>query len=304
MIKHSWSILLAVLVLAGAAGYGQSRFLVATWGGNSPEWNRALGVSAIRIGCSDRPASCLKQVDEIARTQGVSRVYLAVLLKPGDSPADFALYGREGSAHRNLGEVGFDDFVSQAGKSKLGPEDLSALVEGLARSLASGGGKLDLGVTIYRDQLQTGELDRLGLGDGARRSVGLVHLYPHYRKERRSLAEDVAAAKRAFPGAKVILGSYAYDRREYLPCAAGTKNRCAPEEETSLFESQLKEELGLVQSGDAIGIEFFPGNFGSEEGWKGWDNPRSCKDGGRAECVELTRQMRKKLRDAMSSLGR
>ena len=64
----------------------------------------------------------------------------------------------------------------------------------------------------------------------------LFTLFPHYRKERKSVTDYIAEAKRAFPNAKVILGIYAYDRREYLPCSADIHVPCSNEEEIDLFE--------------------------------------------------------------------
>jgi hypothetical protein len=158
-----------------------------------------------------------------------------------------------------------------------------------------------LGVTIYQDQLTSGALDHLQLSDTSRRSIGFVHLYPHYRKERKPVADYIAQAKQAFPNAKVILGNYAYDRREYLPCSPDDHARCSREEEISLFDQNLREGLRIVRSGAVAGIEFFPGNFGFEDSWKGWNNARACKQGERSACVQNTLAMRERLRADMGN---
>jgi hypothetical protein len=274
-------------------------FLVITWGGNSPEWNRALHVSGIRIGCSDAPASCIQQVDQMAASQHVSSVFLGILLKPTNVAANSAIFGNLALSHPNLAEVGFDDFVSQCEKTQLGPSELSSLLQTIASNLKSRSAKVQFGATIYQDQLVTGELDRLQLSDGARQSIDTVHLFPHYRKERKSVTEYIAEAKRVFPNARVILGVYAYDRREYLPCAAGTHEACSSEEEVNLFDQVFRENLKIANSGAVAGIEFFPGSFGGEDSWKGWDAARACKQGERATCVQNTVAMRGKVREAM-----
>src|ERR1700722_12209417 len=302
MTKRQTVAAFFVLLFAAAAllsARPQPGFMVLTWGGNSPEWNRVLHVSGIRIGCSDAPASCIQQVDQMAASQHVSSVFLGILLKPANVAANSAMFGNLVLSHPNLAEVGFDDFVSQCEKTQLGPSELSSLLQTIASNLKSRSAKVQFGATIYQDQLVTGELDRLQLSDGARQSIDIVHLFPHYRKERKSVTDYIAEAKRVFPNAKVILGVYAYDRREYLPCSAGDRAACSSEEEVNLFDQAFREDLRIASGGGAAGIEFFPGNFGAEESWKGWDSPRACKQGERAACVQNTIAMRDKVREAM-----
>jgi len=297
---------LFLTVLSGIAfsvAAAKSQFMVITWGGNSPEWNQILHLSGVRIGCSDASASCLKEVDQIAASQHVSSVFLAIALNPSRVASDAATYGSVAGTHPSLVEVGFDDFVSQAQKTNLDPAALSSLLESVASNLKARNSKLQMGITLYQDQLDSGQLDRLQLSDSARRSVDYVHLFPHYRKERKPVSEYIARAKQVFPNAKVMLGVYAYDRREYLPCAIGDQARCSSEEEVNLFDQNLRGDLQIASSGEAAGIEFFPGNFGDEDAWKGWNNPRACKQGEKGVCVQNTVAMRAKIRDEMRSAG-
>lgn len=297
--------LLAFFALLGAAtavlAIPNDHFMVITWGGNSRDWNQALHLSGVRIGCSDAPASCIQQVDQMAASQHVSSVFLGILLNPANVATNAATFGNLALSHANLAEVGFDDFISQCEKTHLGPGELSSLLETVASNLKSHTSRVQFGATIYQDQLITGELDRLQLSDAARRSIELVHLFPHYRKERKSVTDYIAEAKRAFPSAKVIIGIYAYDRREYLPCSADNHVPCSNEEEIDLFDKVLREDLRIASSGGAAGIEFFPGNFGAEDSWKGWNNSRACKQGERDVCVQNTVAMRQKVRDAMKN---
>src|SRR5579872_2451644 len=207
--------LLSFFALLGAAtavlAIPNDHFMVITWGGNSRDWNQALHLSGVRIGCSDAPASCIQQVDQMAASQHVSSVFLGILLNPANVATNAATFGNLALSHPNLAEVGFDDFISQCEKTHLGPGELSSLLETVASNLKSRTSRVQFGATIYQDQLITGELDRLQLSDAARRSIDLVHLFPHYRKERKSVTDYIAEAKRAFPNAKVIIGIYAYD---------------------------------------------------------------------------------------------
>jgi hypothetical protein len=301
MKKKSFSLLFFLLFIITVVIWASPKyqFLIVTWGGNSREWNRILHLSGVRLGCSEAPVSCVQQVDQIAATQHVSSVFLAILLNPERIATDSASYGNLSVSHPNLVEVGFDDFVSQAQKLNLDSSELSRLLENTAANLKSRSSKLQLGITIYQDQLSNGQLDHLQLSDGVRQSIGLVHLYPHYRKERKSVMECIAQVKQVFPNARLILGNYAYDRREYLPCSPDSHTRCSSEEEISLFDQNLRENLRIASSGGAAGIEFFPGNFSAEASWNGWDNPRSCKQGERAVCIQNTLAMREKVREAI-----
>jgi hypothetical protein len=306
MRKQTFVVLCILFLPAGMAflsAAAPSGFMVITWGGNSPEWNRTLHLTGVRIGCSSVPASCLRDVDQIAASQHVSSVFLGIVLNPATVASYSATFGSLAPAHPSLVEVGFDDFVSQCEKTHLGGPELSNLVQTIASNLKSRGSKMQMGATVYQDQLITGALDRLQISDAARQSIDIVHLFPHYRKERKSVADYVTEAKRAFPNAKVILGVYAYDRREYLPCSPDNKTPCSSEDEINFFDQIFREDLKVAETGAAVGIEFFPGNFGTEDSWNGWNSSRSCKQGERDLCVQNTVAMRERVRAAMKDAG-
>lgn len=301
MKKKALSLALLLIFTAIVAVMGKEHFLVITWGGNSADWNLVLHLSGVRLGCSDAPTSCLQQVDQMAGAQSVSSIFLAILLNPANIAVNSATLGSLAPSHPNLVEVGFDDFVSQCEKTHLDPSELSSLLQTIASNLKSRNTKLQFGATIYQDELISGELDNLHLSDGARQSIDIIHLFPHYRKERKSVTDYVAEAKRIFPKARVILGVYAYDRREYLPCSAGSHIPCSTDEEINLFDQAFREDLRVAESGGVAGIEFSPGNFGGEDTWKGWNSSRACKQGEREACVKNTVAMRAKVREAMEN---
>ena len=289
------SLFASLFLVLPLAILGGGKIMVITWGASSPEWSRLLGVSAIRLGCSDSPPSCAQEAEHMAREQHVSSVLLAILLKPANVVQNASAFAQLGSSHPEIAEIGFDDFVGQADKAGLTGEALSSLLGDFSTCLHSSGSRLKWGITLYQDELWNGRLARLGLSEETRRAVDAVHLFPHYRKEQVPLEKSVSEAKRLFPSAGIILGSYAYDRREYLPCSPHGA-RCTDEEEISLFNQNLHQSLDLVRRGIAAGIEFYPGNFGQETSWKNWDNPRFCKQGEQSECIENTLAMRQQLR--------
>ena len=71
------------------------------------------------MGCSDPPSSCADYVQKASKSQGVDKVFLAILLKTYQKPAYAREFSQLSLNHPALYEVGFDDFVSQCEKQKL-----------------------------------------------------------------------------------------------------------------------------------------------------------------------------------------
>ena len=280
-----------VLTLALGVPLGvQAQHMILAWGDNKPEWRQKIGISGIRAGCSDAPASCARDVDAIESSQQVHMVFLAVRLN--DSSVSYAReYSNLSRSHPALYEVGIDDFVSQAEKLHMDSAHLGGLLNQVIGSLKSQNANLHFGVTIYDDQLAK-ELPNLGLNGDFLQQVEFVHLFPHYRKKDLSDAEYVKQAKAIFPRAQIIGGVYPYDRRDYLPCVRGGSAACSNEEEVRLFTEDAQAEVQLLGSGAIAGIEFYPAFFGNEEKWKGWQNPRSCRPERLQECIANEKTMR------------
>jgi hypothetical protein len=273
---------------------------VITWGENTPEWNRVLHLGGLRIGCSDAPSGCADYAQKASKSEGVDKVFLAILLKPDQTPAYARQYSQFSINHPALYEVGFDDFVGQCEKQKLSIPAMSALLDEIAQGLKSVNPKLLMGITVYEDELNSSGF-RLGdLDEQFRKSVDFVHLYPHYRKEAQSFSAAVEQTRQIFPSAKIVAGIYPYDRRDYLPCARGSSTPCTNEEELTLFREALKERLAMLGSAGVEWIEFYPGNFGTEAQWSQWRAPRMCRQERLQECVENTKAMREVVRQALN----
>ena len=108
----------SILCLAGVA-YGQIGGAipgggVATWSvqTNTSTWNRTLGVSYTRQGCSDTPANCVSFVRGVAQLDNV-KVTLAIPLNATTTVADARQYSQLSLSAPFLGEVSIDDFVDQ-----------------------------------------------------------------------------------------------------------------------------------------------------------------------------------------------
>ena len=98
-------------------------------------------------------------------------------------------------------------------------------------------------------------------------------------------------AKQIFPHARIIAGSYAYDRRAFLPCAPGG-TACTQQQDFDLFKESLTVQVHELSQGAVDRIEFFPGYFGVEATWTGWSNPRECAPNQVSECISNTIAMR------------
>lgn len=301
-MKRLAPFFIAALLTAPFLFAAPGKFLVISWNNPSREWTQRLGISAIRMGCSSAPSGCAQAASSVARSEHVSSVLITILLKPATVTQLAADYARLSSSHPEIVEIGFDDFVRQAGNTGLTGQPLSSLLNDFAARLHSSGSHLKWGVTVYQDELWNGRLANLALADDTRGAVDAVHLFPHYRKEPVPLQKSIAEAKRLFPNAAIVLGNYAYDRREYLPCSPQGA-RCSGQEEISLFNCHLRESLNLAEQGNVAGLEIYPGNFGQEASWKIWENPRSCKQGERLQCVQNSQTMAEDLRKAFDSGG-
>lgn len=141
----------AVLLILNSALGAQVSNKVITWGENTPEWNRILHLGAVRIGCSDPPSSCLSYAQQISHSQGVDKVFVAILLKPAQTVEYAHEFSQLSRDHPVLYEVGFDDFVGQCERQKLSMPALSALLGGIAHELKGANPNLHLGITVYQD---------------------------------------------------------------------------------------------------------------------------------------------------------
>ena len=291
---------LAGVLAAHVALAGQASGKIITWGGNTPEWNRALQLGALRVGCSDPPASCADYAQQFSKSQGVDKVFLSILLQAEKTPVYVREYSRLSLNHPAVYEVGIDDFVGQCDKLNMTLPALSAFLVQVTQALKGTNPKLAFGITVYEDELTSDHLPLANLDERFRKSVDFVHLYPHYRQEKLGFSAATQQTLKLFPQAKIIAGVYAYDRRDYLPCTSGNSAPCTNEQELTLFSQSFKDRLAAVDSGEAQWLEFYPGNFGDEAKWPNWTAPRICKPARLRECVDNTIAMRAIVRKALN----
>lgn len=279
----------AFLLIGSASVCDAASWNVFSWAGNTPEWDRKLGVSELRQGCSSPPQGCMQAVDKLARESGVDQITLAISSDPEKIAAYALEYSGASLQNHRLRGIGLDDALSVFLQwRKQGRNPATLLQEVIANTKAKNP-HLEFGMTLYEDQLEHPMLRDMPAS--LRTSVDRVHLYLHYRQDGPRFSEYVKQAKQLFPKAAVIAGVYPYDRVDYVPCSITVKGPCTLAQEKQLFEESLRIEVSMMVAGDVAAIEFYPGNFGTEDSWTGWQRSSICATSRVQTCAQTTKEM-------------
>ena len=273
---------------------------VISWAGNTPDWNQKLGVSELRQGCSSAPPGCMQAVDKSAVAGGVAQITLAITPDP-DKIAAYALeYSAASLNEHRLRGIGLDDALSVFLQwQKQGHDPGTLLAEVITNTKAKNSG-LEFGITLYEDQLANSVLR--GLPANVRAAVDRVHFYIHYRKDGPRFGDYVQQVKQLFPNAAVVAGVYPYDRVDYLPCSITAKAPCTLAEEKQLYEKTLRLQASMMVRGDVAAIEFYPGNFGTEDSWVGWQRSNICQAPRVQSCTKTTKEMQATTQQVLDSI--
>jgi hypothetical protein len=267
---------------------------ISTWSvqTNTPQWNQDLGVTYTRQGCPDSPASCLSFTGRIASSDKV-KVVLAIPLNSTTTAAYARQYSQLSLTSPFLAEISIDDFVDQyrALSTAVPSVNAAAVVAEVIANVKSDNPKLAFGATIYENDLASSLLQNASLPATTREKFDYIHLFLHYRENGPNYSTYVALAKAMFPHAHIIAGSYAVDRRAFLPCAQGGTAECTVQQDFNYFTESLKIQVQELQSGAVDRIEFFPGYFGTESQWT-WSDPKHCAATEVDECIANTVAMR------------
>jgi hypothetical protein len=281
-----------IFALVAVIGPAWTRDIVS-WGPNSMEAIRALGVTALREGCSSAPAICVEEAERDARAEGLNRIYLSVPLAQATG-ANALEYRRLSASHPALYEIGVDDFIAQYSRFEIftrfiWPRADSVFAGQFLRTLRAS--SLKSGITIYETELRSPVLLSSPVSERLRSMVDNVHFYLNYRGSGGRYLSYVKQVRDLFPTANLIAGSYAYDRIDYLPCFPGSQAKCSSAEQSNLFRESIDTQVTLLAFHEINGIEFYPGLFGREETWNGWKQPRICDSERTAECIVNTRAL-------------
>ncbi len=288
---------LAVVSMATVAhsqtnGLALSRGSISTWGvqTNTPQWNQDLGVTYTRQGCPDAPSSCMAFTGRIAASDKV-KIVLAIPLNSTTTAAYARQYSQLSLTAPFLAEISIDDFADQyraLAKVVLNP---AAVVAQVIANVKADNPRLAFGATIYESDLSALMLQNASLPAATRAKFDYIHLFIHYRENGLNYSTYVARAKALFPHAHIIAGSYAVDRRAFLPCTQGGTVECTVQQDFDLFTESLKIQVQELQTGAVDRIEFFPGYYGTESQWT-WSDPKHCAATEVDECIANTVAMR------------
>ncbi|HZF14977.1 MAG TPA: hypothetical protein VE046_03445 [Steroidobacteraceae bacterium] len=274
---------------------------IVTWGPNDPAWIPRLGLTEIELGCSGAPAPCMRVLASAMATQKVSRWVLSMTEEPDKAPSYSLAYGAESLKDPRIVGVSIDDFILSysrwmANKAVNAP----ALIHSVIDNLHSQNPSLEFGITLYEDELSSSVV--ASLPASARAGVDRVSLYVRARPSEPDYARFVEQTRTLFPNASIWGGSYVYDRIDYWPCNSdGTK--CTAEQQQQLYSRSIDIQASMLKHRAIQGIEFYPGGFGQEDGWHGWNNPKICRPERRQECVKNTKALRAIAIDALNRYG-
>jgi hypothetical protein len=274
---------------------------IMTWGENTAEWNQKLGRTGMRLGCSMQPADCAKYIRQAAASQDVDHISVS-FGRDEDTPDVLENYAAQYSSMSRsvpqFTEISLDDFVRRYKHVYMERKQYQlAKVISLAKSVNKG---LKFGITLYEDELKEPALSDMG---PARNDIDTVYLYLHYRKSAPNFERYVSETRQWFPHAQIIAGSYALDREDYLPCAERGFFHCSDDEELQGYRNSIEKEAQLLKNGLVDGLEFWPGNFGMEDQWDGWEHPRWCRPDRRKACIANTKKMRQIAAEALQQLN-
>ncbi len=312
----------------------QNQWNIISWGADTPEWSRKLNLSGLRLGFDGEPESGVQEAKEEAKREDVSKVFLSIVgseYKVEETPMstieDYVLqYSKLSLNHSSLYSIGFDDFAIMLYKlynnASVNPASILTFLRNVIRNTKSANPKLKFGVTLYEDEIEDPEPNYLTdpwLPRDIKAKIDYVHLYLNYRTNWSNYEDYVKQAKKMFPNAKIIAGSYAYDRIDYLPRAQedatddwremDPSKKCTVEEEINLYKKSIELQARLLKNGIIDGIEFFPGYFGTEERiyddmkrWYPEESERFCKSGRTQEAIKNTKIMHQIAFEVLSSV--
>jgi hypothetical protein len=293
---------LAVAATAGSS-FGSLKFI--SWGAtsNSLKFNRALNIHDTVQGCSSAPEACMNSFRVLLKPGEIERVYASILFDPVNAPDYARRYGKLSRDAPWLVEVDIDDFVGQYERVARQKGQAAAVADlgAVVGNLKSANPRLQFGIILYEDELNSPDIREPLFPGGLRGQVDDVHFYIHYRKNGPAYANYLPKLKSLFPHARIIGGIYAYDRLDYLPCAQGGWLRCSAAEEAALFSQTVQVQAKLLRNGQLYALETIPGYLGREPDWAGWNDPTTCRSARRTECIRNTVELRRLMLNAIQA---
>jgi len=190
-----------------------------------------------------------------------------------------------------LEEISLDDFLGNFANWCDSPKlSCNVILQQVIANTKLENPSLKFGITLYVDELASLAQNQ-NLTASLRDQIDTIHFYVQYREQGPQFETYVQQVQNMFPKATVIAGAYPYDRISYATCSISKNAPCTVDEELSLYEQTLRVQVRLLRQGKVSGIEFYPGYFGMEGKWAGWNNAKICPPERKEECIANTKAM-------------
>ena len=246
---------------------------IITYGlGNTQEWKDSLQITGLRMGSSYDVKETIKNARIFVKDHNLKKVFIATYTPINETGTLY--FSNESLYFQELEEVGIDDFVSAWYYEWKWNQ---TLLNNFINNLKYYNPNLKFGITLYEDQVDLHDLSEDILPKLIKERIDYVHLFIHYRKNSQNYEKYFNKIKSMFPNAKIITGSYAYDRIDYISCDQSLSYNCSLEEELYFFNISIAIQSYLFKKSETDSIEFVPAYFGNEENMPYFDDSLACK---------------------------
>ena len=310
MRKKSYIIILVlILIIVIAYKYdflnvkslyvGYTEFNVGIYGlDNTGEWINNLGVNYLKFDCKLTPQECIQKVNTEASSNNVQSISLVLndnynTAEKKNKLLDYALnYSQLSLSNIYLKEVGFGKIKEAINDMEYGTGmEPTSLINNFITNLKYYNSNLKFSIIVEEEDWR---IPSVSLPEEIREKVDTLYFYIAYRQNGlilESYKSSINRLKELYPNAKIILGSYAYDRIDYIGCWFYSA-KCTQTQEIDYFKILTRFQRELLIKEEIDGIEFYPGNFGNEASWNEWNNQEVCLSSRKSECITNTQSMR------------
>jgi hypothetical protein len=286
-------LFLLILTIVSSSNTSTDNKQILVWGFNNTDLSRnSTGLNALRLGNSGSVEGFKRDYDaNKTEIDKYNSVYVAFGQNRTFIEERALKYSNLSSnlSYSKIIEIGIDDFLSWWENDSMGGLN-QTLLNNIINNTKAINQNLSFGITLYEDHLNRTNI--VNLPQEIRNRIDVVHLYLHFRRNGPSYETYVNQTKLLFPNAKIIAGSYAYDRIDFIRCYQNPSvinKNCTEGEELMLFIESIRIQNQMLNDNQIQGIEFYPGYFGYES-TMAWGTDYKCNDIPR--CIRVTEMMR------------
>lgn len=261
---------------------------IMSWGihgsGDAPSF-----VNEVRLGCPENPEYCIEKIKAYPEGR-FKKISLAIHWKSltvAEIKNNIDDYQRliEQKKYKHV-ELSIDDFSTLL--KKYGDSQTADILKKLGNVHRSSS-KLKTGLTIYEDDIAAVQKST-STTEAIAANIDRIVLFLHFRKNFINI-EDYVKKIKAITPSDIYLGVYHYDRTKNISCAEFDTKKCSDQEDFELFKDAFSKQKKMLNDGQVVGLEFYPGNIGKESSWAGWKNERICDKDHLNKCISNSTEM-------------